>query len=136
VAQIAKQKAEDGIRVIKQIFDCGMPNKVIIVVDEDVDIYSHKDVWWAIATRFQPDRDVVIGRDMPGLGIDPSTIQTESISSGAKVLVTTTSKIGLDATKPLDDPDKFERIRIPTEIRRRVEGIVGAAKAEHERHPR
>ena len=135
VAQIAKQKAEDGIRVIKQIFDCGMPNKVIIVVDEDVDIYSHKDVWWAIATRFQPDRDVVIGRDMPGLGIDPSTIQSESISSGAKVLVTTTSKIGLDATKPLGDPDKFERIRIPTEIRRRVERIVGAAKGEHERRP-
>ncbi len=124
VAQVAKQEEGDGVRIIKQLFDCGMPNKVIVAVDEDVNIYNNKEVWWAISTRFQPDHDVVIEGDMPGLGIDPSSTQTESLSSGAKVLVTKTSKIGLDATKPLGEPEKFERIRVPPDVRKRVEAII------------
>ena len=123
IAQITKEEEGDGTRIIRQLFNCGMPNKVIIAVDEDVDIYNSKDVWWTIATRFQPDRDVVIEGNMPGLAIDPSTTQTESVSSRSTQLVTMTSKIGLDATKPLDEPEKFERIRVPPEVRKRLEDI-------------
>jgi 2,5-furandicarboxylate decarboxylase 1 len=124
VAQIANKKEGDGIRIIERLLDSGMPNKVVIAVDDDVDIYDDKEVWWAISTRFQPDRDMVIKKEMPGLGIDPSAAQREYVSSGAKVLVTQTSKIGLDATKPLDEPERFERIRVPPEVKKRVEDIL------------
>ncbi|HBE44695.1 MAG TPA: UbiD family decarboxylase [Deltaproteobacteria bacterium] len=124
VAQIKKQEESDGLKIIEQLFECGIPNKVIIAVDEDVDIYDDKDLWWAISTRFQPDRDVVIKKDMPGLSIDPSNIQTESDSSGAKVLVTMTSKIGIDATKPLKDYDRYKRLDVPELVKSRIRPII------------
>ncbi len=124
LAQIHKDQEKDACRIINLLFECGMPNKIVVAVDEDVDIYNDRDVQWAIATRFQPDRNVLIKSNMPGLGIDPSTTQTESVSSGAKVLVTETSKIGLDATKPLSAPERFERIRVPPDVRKKVERIV------------
>lgn len=124
VAQVNKQEEGDGIRIIKQLFESGMPNKIIIAVDEDVAIYDNKDLWWAISTRFQPDRDIVIQRDMPGLGIDPSTKQTESDSSGTNVLVTMTSKIGLDATKTLKDYERYKRIDVPDGVKSKVRRII------------
>ncbi len=124
VAQIDKREESDGIRIIEQLFACGVPNKLIITVDEDVDIYNDKDLWWAIATRFQPDQDMIVKSDIPGLGIDPSTRQKESTASGANVLITLTSKVGMDATKPLNNLDKFEKINITPEIRKRVEAIL------------
>ena len=123
VAQVEKKNDEDGKRVINELMMCGIPNKVIIVVDEDVDIYNDTDIWWALATRFQPDRDLIVKRDMPGLSIDPSTEQEES-STGSSVLVTKTAKIGLDATKPLSEREKFERINIPPHVMKRVDAIL------------
>ena len=34
--------------------------KHVIVVDEDVDIHNPAEVEWAVATRFQADRDLVV----------------------------------------------------------------------------
>src|SRR6266852_1114618 len=34
--------------------------KRVVVVDHDVDIFNDRQVNWAIATRCQPDRDIVI----------------------------------------------------------------------------
>lgn len=125
VAQVEKKNDEDGKRIINELMMCGIPNKVIIAVDEDVDIYNDTDIWWALATRFQPDRDLIVKSDMPGLSIDPSTAQQEESSAGSSVvLVTKTAKIGLDATKPLSKPEKFERINVPPYVMKRVEAIL------------
>ena len=35
-------------------------NKIIIVVDDDVDIYDMEKVMWAVATRSRPEEDVVV----------------------------------------------------------------------------
>jgi len=123
IAQIDKQSQEDGIKIIEQLFECGIPNKIIIIVDQDVDINREKDIWWALTTRFQPHKDVIIKENMPGLGIDPSTQQEDSA-----VLVTRTSKIGIDATKPLDDLERLEKIKIPPQVKKRVEEILHKAK--------
>ncbi|MEM3022135.1 MAG: UbiD family decarboxylase, partial [Candidatus Bathyarchaeia archaeon] len=57
-------------------------------------------VEWAIATRFQGDRDLVIIRGARGSSLDPSADQ-EGL---------TTTKLGFDATRPLSKPkDKFLR---------------------------
>jgi 2,5-furandicarboxylate decarboxylase 1 len=75
-----------------------------VVVDEDVDIHNPTEVEWAIATRFQADRDLLIVSESQGSKLDPSNRN----GVGAKM--------GLDATKPLDaDPMTFTRIRVPGE---------------------
>jgi 2,5-furandicarboxylate decarboxylase 1 len=78
--------------------------KHVIVVDEDVDIHDPTEVEWAVATRFQADRDLLIVPGSQGSKLDPSTRD----GFGAKM--------GLDATVPLDAPEfKFTRIRVPGE---------------------
>lgn len=46
--------------------------KLAVVVDEDVDIRDDREVWWAIATRFQAGRDLNIIRNCMGAILDPS----------------------------------------------------------------
>jgi UbiD family decarboxylase len=66
--------------------------KRVVVVDQDVDIFDERQVNWAIATRCQPDRDVVIISGARGSDLDPSTAGDDGF----------TSKWGVDATaKPL-----------------------------------
>jgi 3-polyprenyl-4-hydroxybenzoate decarboxylase len=48
--------------------------KHVVVVDEDVDLFDPAAVEWAIATRFQADRDLVIFEDQPSSSLDPSAV--------------------------------------------------------------
>jgi UbiD family decarboxylase len=50
----------------------GRSIKRVIVVDQDVNPFDPVAVEWAIATRVQPDRDVEILKEMPGVILDPS----------------------------------------------------------------
>jgi UbiD family decarboxylase len=94
VVQIDKQDEEDGPRAIRAAFEGHTSLKHVVVVDTDVDLYDASDVEWAIATRFQADRDLVILEDQPGSSLDPSGIQVPGKKSR-------TTKMGLDATAPL-----------------------------------
>ena len=94
VVQIEKQHEEDGRRAIGAAFQGHHSLKHVVVVDADVDIYNSADVEWAIATRFQADRDLVLFTDQPSSSLDPSATQ----SPGQKAR---TAKMGLDATIPL-----------------------------------
>ncbi len=62
--------------------------KTVIAVDEDVDITRDQEVLWALATHFQPHKDIVVIDGLPGNALDPS-------ASG----IGTTSRMGLDATR-------------------------------------
>lgn len=46
--------------------------KHVFVVDEDVDIFSDAQMEWALATRFQADRDLVVMSGMRAVPLDPS----------------------------------------------------------------
>jgi UbiD family decarboxylase len=63
--------------------------KLVVVVDDDIDVYNEEDVWWAVATRMQADRDVVIAHATAGAMLDPSS------DAGL------TAKMIIDATRPL-----------------------------------
>lgn len=67
--------------------------KVVVVVDDDVDVFDESDVLWAMATRVQADRDLVVIPGSLGAILDPSASEQG-----------VTAKLGIDATKPLDDP--------------------------------
>jgi 2,5-furandicarboxylate decarboxylase 1 len=61
--------------------------KKVTIVDEDIDAGSLRDVEWAVVTRCEADRDVLIIPDLQGQIIDPLAFQGRGVA-----------KIGIDAT--------------------------------------
>jgi len=103
VVQITKQNPDDGKKAIKAAFEGHKSLKHCVIVDNDVNIYDHNDIEWAIATRFQADKAAVIMQNQRGSSLDPSGDLTE----GRKAR---TCKMGLDATIPLKGTGKgFKR---------------------------
>ena len=102
--QIRKRQDGEAKNIMMGAFAGHYDIKHVIVVDEDVDIHNPAEVEWAVATRFQADRDLLIVGESQGSKLDPSTRD----GVGAKM--------GLDATKPLSAPEMtFKRIRVPGE---------------------
>ena len=102
--KMKKTQEGQGKNVILGAFAGSFDLKHVIVVDEDVDIHNPAEVEWAVATRFQADRDLVIVPESQGSKLDPSNRD----GVGAKM--------GIDATKPLQAPEMtFKRIRVPGE---------------------
>ena len=99
VVQIKKQNPDDGKKAVKAAFEGHKSLKHCVVVDDDINIYDQNDVEWAIATRFQADKDSVILPNQRGSSLDPSGDLTE----GKKA---TTCKMGLDATIPFKETGK------------------------------
>ena len=69
-------------------------HKFLMGMPKEINIYDPQDVEWAIATRFQADKNTIILSNQPGSSLDPSG----DLSEGKKA---TTAKAGLDATAPL-----------------------------------
>ena len=67
--------------------------KLVIVVDDDIDVFDESDVLWAVATRMQPDRDLVVISGSLGAMLDPSADERG-----------VTAKLGIDATRPFGEP--------------------------------
>ena len=102
--KIRKTQEGQGKNVILGAFAGYFDLKHVIVVDDDVDIHNPTEVEWAVATRFQADRDLVIVPESQGSKLDPSNRD----GVGAKM--------GLDATKPFKAPEMtFKRIHVPGE---------------------
>jgi UbiD family decarboxylase len=104
VVQISKKKESDPKKTIKAAFGTHRSLKHVIVVDDDIDPSDPVAVEYAIATRFQADKDMVIIPKVRGSSLDPSSDQ--------KKLLTT--KMGLDATKSFSKgTEGFEIAKIP-----------------------
>ena len=76
--------------------------KNVFVVDPDIDIFSDEQMDWALATRFQPDRDLVVVDGMRTLPLDPS------LAGGRRV----GAKAGFDLTWPFGTSARLET-RVP-----------------------
>jgi len=102
--KLKKTQEGQAKNVIMGAFAGSFDLKHVIVVDEDVDIHNPTEVEWAVATRFQADRDLLIVPESQGSKLDPSNRD----GVGAKM--------GIDATKPLAAAEMtFTRIRVPGE---------------------
>ncbi len=98
VVQIAKQAPDDGKRAIEAAFRGHSSLKHVWIVDEDVNPFDPYDVEWAVATRFQADRDLVVLTDQPSSSLDPSAHHMPGQKSR-------TAKMGIDATIHWDTPE-------------------------------
>jgi UbiD family decarboxylase len=72
--------------------------KNVFVVDPDVDIFSDEQMEWALATRFQPDRDFVVASGFRTIPLDPSLASHSSLGA----------KAGYDCTMPMGNASKLE----------------------------
>ncbi len=102
--QMKKRFEGEAKNVIMGAFAGHYDVKQVVVVDTDVNIHDSNEVEWAIATRSQADRDLVIVPRAQGSRLDPSSDNGVS------------AKLGIDATVPLDAPEfRYKRISIPGE---------------------
>ena len=102
--KIKKRQEGEAKNVMMGAFAGSFDLKQVVVVDDDVDIHNPTEVEWAVATRFQADRDLLVVPESQGSKLDPSTRD----GVGAKM--------GIDATKPVAAPEMtFKRIRVPGE---------------------
>ncbi|HDI75004.1 MAG TPA: UbiD family decarboxylase [Thermoprotei archaeon] len=100
---IKKLSEGDAKNVIMAAFSAHPSLKHVIVVDEDIDIDNPYEIEWAIATRFQATKDLVIIPRARGSSLDPSADQENML----------TDKVGIDATKPIKAKEKsFNRVKL------------------------
>jgi len=79
--------------------------KLVIVVDDDIDVFDESDVLWAVATRMQADRDLVTIAGSLGAMLDPSA-DDRGI----------TAKLGIDATRPFGEPFAEKLVMDPSRM--------------------
>ncbi len=104
VVQIKKKNESDAKKIIKKTFQSHRSLKQVTVVDEDIDPTNAEAVEYAMATRFQADKDLIILTKVRGSSLDPSSDQKNL----------QTAKMGIDATKPISKrPEGFELAKIP-----------------------
>jgi len=86
--------------------------KNVFVVDPDIDIFSDEQMEWALATRFQADRDFVVLSGMRTLPLDPSL---DGARTGAKAgfdLTVAFGRSGLETHSP--EPPTYPGARFPS----------------------
>ncbi|AET69464.1 UbiD family decarboxylase [Desulfosporosinus orientis DSM 765] len=89
--------------------------KMVVVVDEDVDVFDERQVLWAMATRLQADKGVTIVPQHMGMGctLDPSTDE-----------LSRTAKMGIDATKPLEG--FAPTVEMSSEVQQSIQRFMGS----------
>jgi 2,5-furandicarboxylate decarboxylase 1 len=122
IVSIKKQAGEGKNALIAAL--SVMDLKHVVVVDDDIDVFNPTDVEWAIATRVQGDRDVVV---IPGARAKPLDPSLAVMPPG---VVPTGAKVGIDATIGEGIPhERFERIAYAYADRAKIADYV-AGKAD------
>ncbi|MDP2720029.1 MAG: UbiD family decarboxylase [Dehalococcoidia bacterium] len=117
VFQIKKRRQGDELyqrNLITAAFGVTQGLYMVIVVDEDIDIYSADDVLWAISTRVNYDkglmRGTVEGRGSPMLPIERVGLTGKEIAGSTYM-----GGLGIDATIPYGSEADFQRAKYPAD---------------------
>jgi 2,5-furandicarboxylate decarboxylase 1 len=102
IVQLKKSMEGTAKNAILATFAAFPSLKMVIAVDEDVDLSNAEDVEWALATRFRPETGMIQIPSARGHELNPST------DNGLGM------KLGLDATAPYPRPRAFERVKMAT----------------------
>jgi 2,5-furandicarboxylate decarboxylase 1 len=106
VVQVRNTRADIGKDAIRATFRAFRPLQRVIVVDTDVDLRDAVDVDWAVTTRFDPDRDLILLPGEEGHILNPMVTLNSAGTGG------TITKMGMDALVPFGAPrHRFERVR-------------------------
>jgi len=89
--------------------------KLIIAVDPDIDVRRWEDVIWALSTRFDASRDMLVMDDTP---IDYLDFASPKAGLGGKLGLDATTKIG-----PETDRDWGQVLAMTPEVRARIDAL-------------
>ena len=89
--------------------------KHVFIVDDDIDVTNEADVLWALATRFQADKDLVTINNSVGSRLNPPTYGYRRDEKG-----TLESKLIFDCTRPLSAGIFPAATRVPPEVKARM----------------
>ncbi len=101
VVAIKKRQNSEARNLALALLAAPIGAKLVTVVDEDIDVFDPFQVEWAVNTRMQADRDVMIVSDFYSPTLDPSAPAPR-----------TSAKMGIDATMPINERAKFSPARI------------------------
>src|SRR5258706_12809730 len=116
VISIKKQpgEAKNAILAALSVMDL----KHVVIVDDDIDVFDPTEVEWAMATRVQGAKAVMIVSNARAKPLDPSLPQGFGV-------VPTGAKVGIDATIPEGIPkEHYERITYAYAERARIDDYV------------
>jgi len=110
---------------IAAVFASAADVKHVFVVDDDIDVFSDEQIDWALATRFQADRDFVVASGFRCVPLDPSL---QGSNTGAKA--------GFDCTRPFGKTDSVEFTvprapRLPAREPRSLEAALAQGPATY-----
>lgn len=117
-AYISIKKRHDGEPNVAAFaaFAYSATTKHIFVVDDDIDISNEADVLWALATRFQADKDMAVIPNTLGSRLNPPTYAYRRDEKGAME-----TAVIFDCTRPAP-PGRFPTAtRVPPEVVERVD---------------
>ena len=102
---IAQGRPGEAKHVIPIVLGVDHYLKLVVVVDDDIDVFDESEVLWAIATRMQADRDLVVISGSLGAMLDPSADERG-----------VTAKLGIDATRPFGEPFAEKLVMPPAKM--------------------
>jgi UbiD family decarboxylase len=102
---IHKKHPDDGRKAIEAAFKGHKSMKHVFVVDDDINIHDPTDIEWAMATRFQADKNMITFREK-GSSLDPSSDMDTQM----------TCKAGFDLTIPESGKKEFKRPTLPMKL--------------------
>ncbi len=117
IFQVKKaRRADEGHQrnLLSAALAAGQGTRIVVVVDEDVDIYSPEDVLWALTTRLNPSTGIVRVA-AGGMGQALMPMERAGIALQASDEIRQEGGIGLDATVPFDGKWNFERSKHPVD---------------------
>ena len=89
--------------------------KLVVIVDDDIDVFNEQEVLWAVATRFEADRDMIIMPNCLGAHLDPTAYDVTRLKHGAM-----NTKVIIDATKPAPPTPFPARALVPPSVVERM----------------
>ena len=102
---IHKKHPDDGRKAIEAAFNGHKSMKHVFIVDDDINIHDLNDIEWAMATRFQADKNMITKREK-GSSLDPSSDMDTQM----------TCKVGFDLTIPEGGKKEFRRPTLPMKL--------------------
>ncbi len=82
--------------------------KLVILVDDDIDVFNESEVLWAVMSRFEADRDMIVMPNCLGMRVFPTAYDITRDNHG-----TMNTKVIMDATRPAPPTPFPERAQVP-----------------------
>ena len=116
-AYISMKKHADGEPHLAafNLFAYNQATKHVFVVDDDIDVTNEAEVMWALSTRFQADKDLVIIPNSLGGWLNPPTYGYRRDEKGALE-----TRLIFDCTRPMAPAPFPIATRVPPDVKERM----------------